>query len=193
MNPYNWRLDYGLANWDVRASLVASYNYELPFFKDSGSRILKTALGGWQTNGITTVQSGLPFSVTISADQANVGQGTQRANFAGTPVVDCSCGKLTRCVNIDAFTLPALYTYGNTPRNFLRGPGYVNFDWSLFKNFSVTEGIKLQFRWETSTHSTIRTLAIRIAPSLPGSTAFGTITGLAANMRQQQFGLKLLF
>jgi hypothetical protein len=195
MNPYNWRLDYGLANWDVRHRFVASYNYELPFFKGSGSRIVKTALAGWQTNGITTVQSGLPFSATISADQANVGQGTQRANFAGTPTVDCGSGKLTRCVNIDAFTLPALYTYGNTPRNFLRGPGYVNFDWSLFKNFSITEAVTLQFRWETFNTLNHPNFANPNSTFVPGSTVFGAITGLAtgANMRQQQFGLKLLF
>ncbi|MEO8130666.1 MAG: TonB-dependent receptor, partial [Bryobacteraceae bacterium] len=123
MNPYNWRLDYGLANWDVRHRFVASYNYELPFFKGSDNKLIKTVLAGWQTNGITTAQSGLPFSATISADQANVGQGTQRANYSGTaPVADCGSGKLTQCVNLSAFTLPALYTYGNTPRNFLFEP-----------------------------------------------------------------------
>ncbi|MDQ1470884.1 MAG: hypothetical protein QOJ99_2364 [Bryobacterales bacterium] len=193
MNPYNWRLDYGLANWDVGHRFVASYNYELPFFTGANNRLVKTVLGGWQTNGITTVQSGLPFSVTISADQANVGQGTQRANFAGTPRVDCGSGKITRCINIDAFALPALYTYGDTPRNFLRGPGYVNFDWSLFKNFTITERTKLQFRWETFNTLNHPNFSNPNSTFVPGSTAFGTITALAGNMRQQQFGLKLLF
>jgi hypothetical protein len=193
MNPYNWRLDYGLANWDVRHRFVASYNYELPFFTGANNRLVKTVLGGWQTNGIATVQSGFPFSVTISADQANVGQGTQRANFAGTPRIDCGSGKLTRCVNIDAFALPALYTYGDTPRNFLRGPGYVNFDWSLFKNFTITERTKLQFRWETFNTFNHPNFSNPNSTFVPGSTAFGTITALAGNMRQQQFGLKLLF
>jgi hypothetical protein len=193
MNPYNWRLDYGLANWDVGHRFVASYNYELPFFRGANNRLFKTVLGGWQTNGITTVQSGFPFSVTISADQANVGQGTQRANFAGTPRVDCGSGKITRCINIDAFALPALYTYGDTPRNFLRGPGYVNFDWSLFKNFTITERTKLQFRWETFNTLNHPNFSNPNSTFVPGSTAFGTITALAGNMRQQQFGLKLLF
>jgi hypothetical protein len=193
MNPYNWRLDYGLANWDVRHRFVASFNYELPFFTSANNRLVKTVLGGWQTNGIATVQSGFPFSVTISADQANVGQGTQRASFAGTPRVDCGSGKLTRCVNIDAFALPALYTYGDTPRNFLRGPGYVNFDWSLFKNFTITERAKLQFRWETFNTLNHPSFSNPNSTFVPGSTSFGTITALAGNMRQQQFGLKLLF
>jgi hypothetical protein len=194
MNPFNWRLDYGLANWDVRHRFVSSFNYELPFFKSAANRYVKGVLAGWQTNGIVTVQSGFPFAVTISADQANVGQGTQRANFTGTPVVvDCGSGKLTRCVNIDAFTLPALYTYGNTPRNFLRGPGYVNVDWSLFKNFVLTERFRLQFRWETFNILNHPNFSNPNSTFVPGSTSFGNITSLAANMRQQQFGLKLLF
>jgi len=195
MNPYNWRLDYGLANWDVRHRFVASYNYELPFFKGSSNRIVKGALGGWQINQIATVQSGLPFSVTISADQANVGQGTQRANYSGgvAPSADCGSGKLNQCVNLAAFTLPALYTYGNTPRNFLRGPGLVNFDTSLFKNFVVTERFRLQFRWETFNTLNHPNFANPNSTFVPGSTSFGSITGLATNMRQQQFGLKLLF
>ena len=194
MNPYNWRLDYGLANWDVRHRFVASYNYELPFFKSADNKIVKAVLAGWQTNGITTVQSGLPFTVSISADQANVGQGTQRPNFSGTaPVVDCGSGKLTQCVNLSAFTLPPLYTYGNIPRNFQRGPGLVNFDWSLFKNFTLTERFMLQFRWETFNTLNHPNFSNPNSTFVPGSTVFGAITGLAANMRQQQFGLKLLF
>jgi len=157
----------------------------------AGNKILKTALAGWQTNGITTVQSGLPFSVTISADQANVGQGTQRANFSGTaPVADCGSGKLTQCVNLAAFTLPALYTYGNTPRNFLRGPGLVNFDWSLFKNFTVTERFKLQFRWETfntTNHSNLNLPSVTLDKANAGS-----ITKAKA-ARVMQFGMRYEF
>jgi len=151
-------------------------------------------LGGWQTNGITTIQSGLPFGVPIAADQANVGQGTQRANFSGTPIsVNCGSGKLINCVNISGFQLPAQFTYGNTPRNFLRGPGLVNFDWSLFKNFTITERLKLQFRWETFNTLNHPNFGNPGSTFIPGATNFGNITGTATNMRQQQFGLKFLF
>jgi len=81
MNPYNWRLDYGSANWDVRHRFVTSFTYELPFFADASRKAVKNVLGGWQVNGISTLQSGFPFSVTISADRANVGQGIQRAKW----------------------------------------------------------------------------------------------------------------
>ena len=194
MDPYNWRLDYGLANWDVRHRTVASYNYEIPLFANSSNKFLKTVLGGWQTNGITTIQSGLPFTAGIAADQANVGQGAQRASFSGTPVsVDCGSGKLINCVNISAFQLPAQFTYGNTPRNFLRGPGLVNFDWSLFKNFTITERMKLQFRWETFNTLNHPNFGNPGSTFIPGATNFGNITGTATGMRQQQLGLKFLF
>ncbi|MCC6539038.1 MAG: TonB-dependent receptor [Bryobacterales bacterium] len=194
MDPFNWRLDYGRANWDITHRGVASYNYELPFFNNTSNKLLKTALGGWQMNGITILQSGLPFTVAIAADQANVGQGTQRANFSGTPIsVNCGSGRLVNCVNISGFTLPALYTYGNTPRNFLTGPGMVSFDWSLFKNFAITESVKVQFRWETFNTLNRPNFANPNSTFVPGATNFGNITGPATNMRQQQFGLKLLF
>jgi len=194
MNPFNWRLDYGLANWDLKHRFVGSYTYELPFFNSSSNRALKLALGGWQTNGILTVQSGFPFTVSISADQANVGQGTQRASFTGTAInVDCGSGKLVNCVNLSAFQLPAQYTYGNTPRNFLRGPGLVNMDFSLFKNFAVTERFKVQFRWENFNTFNHPNFGNPNSTFVPGSTVFGNITGLRTDMRQMQFGLKLLF
>jgi len=193
MDPYHMNLDYGLANWDLKNRFVASYNYEFQFFKSSANAVLKHTLGGWQMNGITTIQSGFPFSVPISADQANVGQGVQRANFAGTPTVDCGSGKLIGCVNINAFALPALYTYGATPRNFLRGPGLVTFDWSLFKNFSVTERWKVQFRWENFNVMNHPNFNNPNSTFIPGSTNFGNITSTRSDMRQMQMALKILF
>lgn len=194
MDPFNWRLDYGRANWDLKHRLVSSYNYELPFFSNASNGFVKAALGGWQINGIITAQSGFPFSVGISEDRANVGQGSWRASFSGVqPVVDCGSGKLTGCVNINAFQLPALYTFGDTPRNFLRGPGFVNVDFSLFKNFAITERFRLQFRWETFNSLNHPNFGNPNSTFVPGSTAFGNITGLRGDMRQMQFGLKLMF
>ncbi|NWF82624.1 MAG: TonB-dependent receptor [Bryobacteraceae bacterium] len=194
MDPFNTRLDYGRANWDLSHRFVSSFNYELPFFRTAGNKALKLVLGGWQTNGIVTAQSGFPFGVPIAADQANVGQGTQRANFTGSPVtVDCGSGKLINCVNISAFTLPALYTYGATPRNFLRGPGLVNFDWSLFKNFAVSESVKVQFRWENFNVLNHPNFNNPNSTFIPGSTNFGNITSTRTDMRQMQMALKLLF
>ena len=106
MNPYNWRLDYGSANWDVRHRFVSSFSYELPFFANASQKIVKNVLGGWQFNGISTLQSGFPFSVTISADQANVGQGTQRANILSPTTANCGGDPRVSCIPISSFGLP---------------------------------------------------------------------------------------
>jgi hypothetical protein len=194
MNPFNTRLDYGQANWDLRNRFVGSFNYELPFLKSNPNAFVRLALGGWQMNGIFTAQSGFPFGAILAADQANVGQGTQRANYSGSAVrVDCGSGKLVRCVDINAFALPAQFTYGNTPRNFMRGPGLVNLDYSLFKNFAFTERYKLQFRWETFNTLNHPNFSNPNSTFVPGSTVFGNITATATNMRQMQMALKLLF
>jgi hypothetical protein len=85
-------------------------------------------------------------NVTISQDQANTGQGSQRPNVVGK--IDGSrCGEvLIACVNSNAFALPAQYTYGNAGRNLFYGPGLVNFATSLAKAFRITEQIAFQFR-----------------------------------------------
>ncbi len=195
MDPFNTQLDYGRANWDIRRRWVTTFNYDIPLFNSATTnKALRLTLGGWQMNGIFTAQSGLPFGSILSADQANVGQGTQRANYSGSPVrVDCGSGKLVRCVDINAFALPAQFTYGNTPRNFMTGPGLVNLDWSLFKNFAITEKYKLQFRWETFNTRNHPNFGNPNNTFVPGSTIFGNITGTSTNMRQMQMALKFLF
>lgn len=194
MVPFNTRLDYGLANWDLTHRLTGSFNYELPWLKSTPNAAARLLFGGWQVNGIFTAQSGLPFGAILAADVANVGVGTQRANFSGSPVrVDCGSGKLTGCVDIGAFTLPAQFTYGHTPRNFMRGPGLVNMDVSLFKNFNFSERYKLQFRWETFNTLNHPNFNNPNSTFVPGAANFGNITSTATDMRQMQLALKLIF
>lgn len=193
MDPFNWRLDYGRANWDLRHRAVASFNYELPWLRTSPNAVLRAALGGWQTNGVVTLQSGFPFGAILAADQANVGQGTQRADIVSQPTVNCGSGRLIQCVSISSFALPALYTYGNSARNFMTGPGIATWDLSFFKNFRFTESVNLQFRGEFFNMFNRPNFANPNSTFIPGSTNFGNITATQTNMRQTQFGLKLLF
>ncbi len=193
MDPFNWRLDYGRANWDVKHRFVTAYNYEMPFLKSSPNAFLRYTLGGWQTNGVATIQSGFPFGATLAVDRANVGQGTQRADIVGPVTVDCGSGKLVRCVSISSFALPQLYTYGSSARNFLTGPGLVTFDMSFFKNFTFKERWTVQFRTEFFNIFNHPNFGNPNSTFIPDSTNFGTITSTQTNMRQTQFGLKLLF
>ena len=205
LNPYNWRADYGNSNWDIRHRFVASFNYEIPFFRLTQHAFIRETIGGWQMNGIVIAQSGLPFNVTIPNDQANTTLGSQRPNIIGPTSANCGNGDpRVDCINVSAFALPALYTYGNAGRNLLTGPGQTNVDFSLFKNFGVIkERIKIQFRAEAfnllNTPEFNNPNTTLPAPNSSGTYTgvslgnFGTISSTRHDNRDLQFGLKFLF
>jgi outer membrane receptor protein involved in Fe transport len=147
-NPLDLRSDKGLADFDVRQRFVASYLWELP---SRGRGAAKWILGGWQTNGIFTAQSGVPFTVTSGQDRALSGTGTQRPNLTGNPFLDAGRSRderMQRYFNPDAFALPSSGSYGNAGRNIMIGPGRWNLDCALFKSVPIREHMKLQLRWE---------------------------------------------
>jgi hypothetical protein len=174
-DPYNPAADYGPAYWDVPHRFVARYVYELPFFRTAGHPAVRYTLGGWQVSGITTIESGRPFDVRIGTDVANTGHMPQRPDLVGNATDNC--GKvLVNCISADAFRVPAPFTYGNTPRNILRGPGRVTTDLSLAKNFPI-RGHRANFANPNATF---------------GTANFGRITS-ADSMRQLQLGAKIIF
>jgi len=192
MNPYNWKADYGNSNWDVRHRFIASFNYALPsFFSSSSHAIIRQSLGGWQANGIVTLQTGFPFNVIVSGDPANTGRSNQRPNLVGNPSDDCGDGHLSGCINPAAFAAPLPFTYGNAGRNLLYGPGLYNIDFSLFKDFQLAERAKLQFRSEY--FNFFNTPAFSNPNATYGTTSFGTITSTKHDNREIQFALKLVF
>jgi hypothetical protein len=196
MDNYDiWR-DYGPAGWDIPHRFVASYLYDVPFLKDSSNAFLKYVVAGWQVSGVTTVQSGSPVNVGISADRANIGTGLQRPDLVG-PVPSLNCvpdparpPQLMNCFDASAFAMPAQFTFGSAPRNVLRGPKFVNTDLSLMKNVIVGGGATFQIRVEM--FNFFNTVNWGNPNATLDNTAFGRITSAGA-MRQVQLGAKLLF
>ncbi len=188
-NPYNWRGDYGNANWDVRHRFVASFTYALPFLLKSQNALLRQTLGGWQTNGIVTLQSGFPFNVTSPGDPANTGRSSERPNVTGAVYDNCGNGNLANCISTN-FAV-AQYAYGNFGRNVLFGPGLYDVDFSAFKNFALKERTTLQFRSEF--FNILNTPAFSNPNATITNSNFGTITSTKSDNRQIQFALKLLF
>lgn len=152
MNQNNIRQDYGNANWDVRNRFVGVVSYAFPELRGQNTA-LRLAAGGWQANTIVTLQSGQPFNVGISNDQANAGAvGTQRPVLVGGNRETCTRANAingTSCVQVaGVYTLPALGTYSTMHRNDLTGPGFANTNLSVFKNFPLVERVSLQLRLE---------------------------------------------
>lgn len=188
----NIRLDRGNDPSIRQQYFVGNYVYMLPFgkgqrFLSSLSSPLNAILGGWETSGILTIGSGLPYSVTF--DSVVEGWPSSRADIIGNPSV--SNPSLSRWFNPGAFALPQPFTYGNSAPYSLFGPDFVNWDTAVFKQFSLTERFKLQFRTEffnALNHPNFGNPNSDI--SVP--TQVGTITS-AGSPRNIQFSLRLTF
>jgi hypothetical protein len=195
MNPYDWHLDYGNANWDIRHRFVASVVYDLPKFQSQGW-LIHNIFGNWQVNGITTAQTGIPFNVAMGADHRNIGSGPgpNRPNLVGKASANCGDGHMVNCIDTTAFAAPAAYTYGNFGRNVLFGPGFVNTDFSLFKNIPIKERLKFEFRAEMFNVFNHPNFIVN-SPQNFGTASFGSITQQAPNStnRDIQFGGKIVF
>jgi outer membrane receptor protein involved in Fe transport len=191
-DPRNRLASQGNSPFDIRHRLTIAWNYVLPFGVGqkwlNGGGPADYVLGGWQVNGINTIQTGLPFTPTLSATTVNTGTGSRPDRIAdGTlanPTVD-------RWFDTAAFVTPAPFTYGNAGRNILYGPGRVNFDFSLFKEFLIKEGFRLQFR--TEVFNLFNTAQFDLPNAAIGAANAGTITSIVGTPRQIQFGLKAVF
>ena len=145
--------DRGPSDFDHTHRFVASYVWELPGLSGA-SGLVRQVLGGWQLSGLVQAQTGRPFTVVSGVNNSGTGIGQDRANLVGNPYGPgaCAAAKITTsCVdwlNPAAFTANPKNTFGNTGKGAFRLPGSYTWDMGLFKNFSITERWKLQFRAE---------------------------------------------
>ncbi|MGH9657611.1 MAG: hypothetical protein ACRD96_03645, partial [Bryobacteraceae bacterium] len=189
-DPFNARLEKGLAETDQRHRATASWLYELPFFRARRDWIGLVA-GGWQTNGVLTLETGMPMHPAQGTKPLN--DECSRCNHRPDRVADGNLSEsertLARWFDTAAFRL-ALGHYGNAGRNILAAPGLASFDFSLFKNFRVAESKTLQFRWEM--YNATNTPPFNPPGLNIGTGTFGQVTS-AGLAREVQFGLRLEF
>ncbi len=210
--PSDHNDQWASADYDVRHNLIFYYIFEVP--KAPG---LPGWLGdGWQINGITSMRTGTPFSVICSACNAG-GYGLQHSTlgiYTGRPNAvpgvspipanyDLPGNAAVKQVDIAAFAVPAsigggAVAPGNLGRNSLVGPSAFNWDFSLFKRFTVREGQRLEFRYEVfnlfNTPQFTNPAANLSAPATFGR-SFSTqgVLGGFGSQRQMQLGLKYSF
>lgn len=195
-NPFDLHTMKGPSNIDIEHRFVFSYGYALPFgrgktFGTNMPRLLDAFIGGWQLAGITTFQTGLPFTPQLGqSDPANVNYAyARRPDVIGSGTLRSP--SIDRWFNTNDFAVPQPYTIGNAGRNILRGPKFQNWDMSLLKNFSFTERRYLQFRAEffnIFNHPNFGLPNSNIEDQIHG----GQITD-AFDPRIMQFALKLYF
>ena len=198
-DSYNIDASWALASYDIRHRFVISYLYELPFGRGramaSGvSPLVNAIVGGWQFNGITTVQSGTPLSMTANNTAGIFGARTQPNNNGGDPRLSGAVvQRLDRAFGTSVYSQPAAFTFGNEPifSPVLRTDGVRNFDLSFFKNFIVRTGVTAQVRIEAL--NAFNRVQFAGPNTSVTSTSFGVISGQANAPRQLQFGLKLLW
>jgi hypothetical protein len=207
------QIEYGIAENDIQNRFALSLNYELQYGKNF-TGVKKFALGGWQVNSITAWQSGKPFTITETgsgADNPVESDGKQHGyNNRATPLnsggqdrpdqikdARLSHKSQSEFFDVTAFAPQPLGTIGSAHRNSLFGPDFRHVDLSVFKDFPVTERIKLQFRAESFNISNTPNFYIGNGSSGAsfGNPAFGAISQTDPNYtpREYQFALKAHF
>jgi hypothetical protein len=152
--------------------------------------IVDGLIGGWDLTGIVTLQSGAPFSVSMSSN-ASLNTGTfLRPNRVCNGNKSGDQRTLTAYYNTSCFVNPPQYTFGNTGRNILIGPSYQTIDAGLHKDFHIHEALGMQFRAEF--FNLFNTANFGFPNNSIGSAAAGRISSLAtgATARQMQFALR---
>jgi len=202
---------------DYRHRLTVSYTYEFPFgrgkpFGADFNAVENAIAGGWQVSGITTVRSGEHYTAFLSGDDTNTGTAAMpdlihnpydfSYNVSQQVADGCPGGhqSLTCWYNPAAFVQPALapgqsvaHQFGDAGDGDLVGPHQVNFDFSAFKSFKITEGSQLQFRADL--FNIFNHPQFGISGRNPDQGSNGAqITGtLPDNQREIQFALRYTF
>jgi outer membrane receptor protein involved in Fe transport len=149
-NPFDLDANWGLSDFDLEHRFVTSFIWQLPDLAERHAW-MRHVLGGWQTNGIITLESGSPFSIASGRDNSQSGVNRDRADLVGDPDLDTGRPRgelVARYLNTDAFRVNAPGTFGNSGRNILRGPGFASVDFGLVKNVRLMRGHAVQFRTE---------------------------------------------
>ncbi len=218
-NPHDRAAEKGRYPFDVRHNAVANFLYEIPTLAGMKNNAGKYIFGGWQANGIVTLRTGFPFTVsqgnTLNTSTSQARPDRLATGTTSNPSIqtwfDTSAFRVLSCADS---RFPERCHYGSSGVGILDGPGMKNLDFSLIKNIRIRETLNVQFRAEMfnfANHANFnipnRNLRTGPAylPSVPGATdpiqnigekdngAPGQITSLVQPMRIVQFGLRFVF
>ena len=193
------KYDTGLASFNIKNQFVGSGTYELPFgrgkqFLGNMNRLEEAVLGGWSMNSILTFDSGQPQTIY---SQVTTGSGIS-AYADVVPGVNRYRGGIGNFYNPAAFKSPAVVqTIGQSdlsplggPATQVNGPGYKDFDFSLFKAFQITEKSHAEFRAEAFNLTNTPSFSLPSNTNYLDDAKFGKITSTRSNARELQLAFK---
>ncbi len=199
-NFYDRRSDRSLSTLDVKHRFVGNVVYVLPFGKGQAflsDGVASKIFGGFSVNAITQFQGGFPLSISTISNIALSGlafqPAVQRPNVLRDPARDGDTQtRIGQYFDTTAFQAPTAFTFGSSPRTLssVRGPNFFSTNFSVHRNFALTEQVRLQFRAEAFN------LFNRANFNSPGTLQLGANFGQIINTedpRQLQFALKLYF
>jgi hypothetical protein len=192
---YAMQNDYGPLPFDVPHRLVTSFIYELPWGASRRVPVggaLGAVVNDWSVNGILSLNSGLPFSVSAT-DRSGAGPGRNfRADCVGDPVPDGFEQTLTRWFDPAAFAAPAAFMHGNCGYNSVRGPSSKSMNLSVFRSVPLGAARRLEVRFETFNVFNWTNYGFP-ASNVSNSATFGQITSTLGDPREMQFAVKFYF
>lgn len=191
--------DYGLADYNIGQTFVASPIYELPFGRGkqflSNGRLENALAGGWQVSAIITAHTGLPFTVYSTQDYSNTGSGSPRPDRICRGVGPRTLSQWfdTSCFTTDALA-QALASghprFGTSRRNILTAPGAQNWDMAFIKRTKIKDRMTVELRGELFNAFNHTNFGV------PGTTIGTQTAGIISSSsgpRDIQLAVKLLF
>jgi hypothetical protein len=190
-NPYDRNYDMGPSLVDRTHIGLVSFIYDIPAFRNAPNHAVKTLAGGWQLSGIGTMQTGFPLNITLGGSQGSngVANATNRPDLVGTITYPKT---REAWFSKAALAVPTIGEWGNLGKGAIRGPGGMNWNISLFKNFVISEsrGSGVEFRFET--FNTFNHTQFNTISSSYSAGDFGAVNGVM-DARVLQFAIKLKF
>jgi hypothetical protein len=212
-NPFDTAAEKGPSTFDVTHAFSASIVQDLHVERTPGlGWLTRKATAGWQLLSISTLTTGLPFTVYSGVQQTGVGSiGSDRPDQVGLPQLSTSrtiredyfglgannASYFYIPVNVAGGTGPNSGLFGTLGRDTFRGPALHSFDFSLIKTTPIllkksgAEAAVLQFRAEF--FNLFNFVNFGLPANIVRGTGFGEISRTAANSRQIQFSMKMIF
>ena len=201
-DPTNWANNYASASWDIRHNLTTGLNYDIPFgrgkqYGGNMNRALDVIAGGWQANANFTFHTGQPFTLRDNRCTGVWGNGSNNCSPDLAPGTDPNAAPPNgrnpdQWFNISNLLRPAFLTQGNLGLQTNYGPPTRVVDFSIFKDFPITERWRVQFRAESFNIG--NTPQFSTPENNAQNTNFGRVTSTApGSERKTQFQLRLQF